>query len=313
MSIRLFDGHCDTAFELWTRRAALSRNTCHIDLEKASSLNHYVQVFAFCSYAGSMEGVNCTQEEVLTLPLEKLRQEIAANAQTIGFAADASAVDILLSEGKTAALLSLEGPETIACDPSRLPWLQKQGFVMTTLTWNADNALAGCHLSDSGLTKTGEYFVRAAEEQQILIDVSHLSESAFWDLCRITKRPILASHSNCRSLCDHSRNLTDDQLRAVAATGGTVGLNLYPPFLGKSADFATLRAHLEHMLRLCGEQHVALGGDLDGCEQLAEGFTSLADYSNFYNYLHSCGYSEQLLDALFFENLMRLLRGRDDI
>lgn len=178
---------------------------------------------------------------------------------------------------------------------------------MTTLTWNDDNALAGCHRSFQGLTAQGKDFVREAQRMGLRIDVSHLGERAFWDLADMTTEPILASHSNCRALCEHTRNLTDDQLRAIAESGGTVGLNLYPPFLGEQADFDTVCAHLEHMLSVCGEEHVALGGDLDGCDKLALGFSSVADYAELYGYLSNRGYSGALLDKLFFQNLLRLL------
>ena len=139
------------------------------------------------------------------------------------------------------------------------------------------------------------------------MDVSHLSERAFWQLCEAAQRPILASHSNCRALCGYSRNLTDDQLRAVAQLGGTVGLNLYPPFLGENAGFDALLAHLEHMLSICGEGHVALGGDLDGCDELEAGFENVGSYVSFYDYLRSQGYGEDLLDRIFYENLLKLL------
>ncbi len=301
--MKLFDGHCDTAFELWKRDEGLCVNSCHIDLQKAKRLDAYAQVFAFCSYAGT--DMFSQPQDSLDLPLAVLRRELSENSAQIAFAANAAEVRALWRQEKAAALLSLEGPECIGCDPERL--FSLEGFVMTTLTWNADNALAGCHLGDKGLTDRGRAFVSAAEECGIRIDVSHLSDRAFWDLCEIVHKPILASHSNCRALCAHSRNLTDDQLRAVAQLGGTVGLNLYVPFLGNNADFSTMRAHLEHLLTVCGESHVALGGDLDGCDELPSGFADVGDYTDFYEYLLKNGYDAALLDKIFFENLLNLL------
>lgn len=301
--MKLFDGHCDTAFELWKRGEGLRRNSCHIDLQKTRRFDAYAQIFAFCSYAGTDEFVRA--EDALALPLAVLRRELSDNSALIAPAANAAEIRAVWQQGKTATLLSLEGPECIGCDPDRLCSLA--GFVMTTLTWNADNALAGCHLGDRGLSDRGRAFVRAAENCGIRIDVSHLSDRAFWELCEIAQKPILASHSNSRSLCAHSRNLTDDQLRAVAKLGGTVGLNLYAPFLGNNADFDTLLAHLEHFLRLCGEEHVALGGDLDGCDELPNGFENLENYTDFYSYLQGKGYSTELLNKIFFENLLNLL------
>ena len=286
--IRLFDSHADTPYELWIRKESLGENTCHIDSKKALSFGEYRQVFAFCSLAGSKWEI--TREEFLDC------QRYFLNA--------------LEGRNFVKPHLSIEGPEVIHCDPELLFDLGKQGFVMSTLTWNHDNALAGFHKSDKGLTDQGKAYVRAAKESGILIDVSHLSEHAFWDLADVTEAPILASHSNCCSIWDHSRNLTDDQLHLIAQTGGVVGLNLYVPFLGQSADFDTLLSHLEHMLHECGESHVCLGGDLDGCDVLPEGFRDLSSYADFYAFLEGKGYCAQLLDKIFYSNLDVLI-GRE--
>ena len=306
MSIRLFDGHCDTAFELFRKREHLFRNSGHIDLQRGAVFSDYVQVFAFCSLAG-LSGLKWTSEELLFGPLNYLLEEIRQNSEYIAVADSVDAVSCLHNKGKIVAMFGIEGAEVICCDPKRLRELREQGFVMTTLTWNADNILAGCHSSDRGLTSAGRDFVEEAQSLGLRIDVSHLSERAFWDLISVTKAPILASHSNCRSICEHSRNLSDDQLRAIGDTGGTVGLNLYPVFLGMKADFDLLRRHLEHMLSLCGEKHVALGGDLDGCDTLADGFSHVGDYNTFYDYLAGKGYSKTLLEDIFYNNLMGVL------
>lgn len=305
MNFRLFDAHCDTAYEIWRRGEGLSENSCHVALDKTDPFSAYAQIFAFCSYAGQTAPLSGV--DLLNDPLELLRREVAANQERIAFACSRAEVISHNNEGRVAALLSLEGPELIGCDPEKLPTLRGQGFVMTTLTWNADNVLAGSHNGNLGLTEQGRAFVQAAQSADILIDVSHLSERAFWDLMEATQKPILASHSNCRSLCEHSRNLTDDQLRAISQTGGVVGLNLYVPFLGEKADFSILRRHLEHMLKLCGEKQVCLGGDLDGCDALPREFYSVADYYGFFEYLRSCEYSMELLDDIFYNNLLRLL------
>lgn len=309
MKIRVFDGHCDTAAELLMRKQPLAGNECHVDLDKARSLDGYAQVFAFCSLAGIDVGGE-PQKLLFEMPLRNLRGQIAAYSERIAFAGDGAQAQALLEQGKVAALLSIEGAELMDCDPQRLFPLKKDGFVMCSMTWNADNALAGWHGSDRGLSDRGRAFVRAAEEAGVLIDVSHLSEKAFWQLAEYANRPILASHSNCRALCDCTRNLTDDQLRAIAQLGGTVGLNLYTEFLGESATFDTMRAHLEHVMHICGENHVALGGDLDGCEALPKGFSDVGSYRDFGEYLLEKGYAEALVDRIFFGNLAQLLGGQ---
>ena len=283
--IRLFDSHADTPYEIWTRKERLTQNTCHIDSRKAQPFGEYRQVFAFCSLADSKWEI--TPEE-FTVCHRYFLESLEGQSFVVPY-------------------LSIEGPEVIHCDPEELPQLAKQGFVMSTLTWNCDNALAGFHKSDKGLTDRGKAYIRNAGESGILIDVSHLSEKAFWDLADVTLAPILASHSNCRSVWDHTRNLTDDQLRVITQTGGLVGLNLYVPFLGQTADFETLLCHLEHMLHICGEDHVCLGGDLDGCEVLPKGFQDLSSYADFYEYLKWKGYCDALLDKIYFSNLEKLI------
>ncbi len=300
--MRVFDGHCDTAFELWRRGEDLMRNSCHIDLEKSSKFDAYAQIFAFCSYAGTP----LEHEPLLSQPLRALKTSISKNSARIATAESAEQIRTLHEKGSAAALFSLEGAELIDCDINKLEELRSDGFRMCTLTWNRDNALAGCHMGDADLSVKGKDFVRTAQELDIYIDVSHLGDRAFYRLLDITQRPLVASHSNCRTLCPHSRNLTDAQLYEIAQTGGTVGLNLYVPFVAEKADFSELRRHLEHMLRLCGEEHVALGGDFDGCDTLVSGFDHVGSYCDFYEYLSGCGYDTALLDRIFYQNLLKL-------
>ena len=287
--IRLFDSHADTPYEIWMRKERLYENSCHIDSKKAREYAEYKQVFAFCSLMGSKWEI--TRDEFL---------------ECYDYF-----IDSLQDQNFVTPYLSIEGPEVICCDPEKIAELSRENFVMSTLTWNYDNDLAGFHKSEKGLTDRGVAYVRSARENGVLIDVSHLSERAFWDLVKITQRPILASHSNCRRIWDHTRNLTDDQLRAIADTGGLVGLNLYVPFLGKVADFETLLRHLEHMLDLCGTNKVCLGGDLDGCDVLPDGFRDVSSYRDFYSYLSARGYDDSLLDGIFYNNLNTLIEGRN--
>lgn len=285
--IKLFDAHADTAYELWRKKEHLNRNNCHIDAEKAREYEVYAQVFAFCSLAGTKWSLG--NQEFLDC-FTYFKRELA-------------------EQDKILPYFSIEGPEVIGCDPDALGALVEEKFVMTTLTWNSDNALAGWHGSEKGLTQQGKNYVKASQDLGILIDVSHLSETAFWNVMNITQKPIVASHSNARKIWDCSRNLTDDQLRAISQTGGMVGLNLYVDFLGETAGFETMRRHLEHMLHICGEKQVCLGGDLDGCDRLPEGFKDLADYCKFYDYLKNCGYDDSLLENLFYHNLHRIIEG----
>lgn len=285
--IRVFDAHADTPYELWIRKEHLLDSSCHIDARKAAGFSHYEQVFAFCSLAGSKWEISKEEfQDCYHYFLQEVKTQDVVKAH-----------------------FSIEGAEAIDCDPEQIAALSQEGFVMSTLTWNADNALAGWHKSEKGLTDLGRAYVRSAQENGVLIDVSHLSEVAFWDLMKVTKAPIVASHSNCRAVWDHSRNLTDDQLRAIGDTGGVVGMNLYSAFLGKDPDFDTLRRHLDHILQICGPRHICLGGDLDGCEDLPKGFHNVSDYHKLYSYLQEQGYSTELLEQFYDSNLRGLIKG----
>ena len=149
-------------------------------------------------------------------------------------------------------------------------------------------------------------FVREMGQLGVYADVSHLSDPGFWDLFRMTERPVVASHSNARALCPHRRNLTDDMFRAIRDTGGVVGINLYADFVGGDS-MEQLIAHIERFLSLDGEKTVALGGDLDGCEALAAGFSGVQDVAKLYQALEERGYPQTLLEDIFWNNWRRIL------
>mgnify|MGYP004597030339 FL=1 len=143
-----------------------------------------------------------------------------------------------------------------------------------------------------------------------MLDVSHLSDRGFWQLCEHASRPFVASHSNARAVCAHPRNLTDEQFRALCDCGGVAGVNLYADFLREDAP-ATLDdvyRHIDHFLELGGDGHLCLGGDLDGCERLPDGFGGVNDYRKLQDYLHARGYAEAVLENLFYKSLMKVVK-----
>ena len=144
----------------------------------------------------------------------------------------------------------------------------------------------------------------------MLVDVSHLSDPGFWDVMECASGPVMASHSNSRDVFFHTRNLTDGQFTAIIKKHGIVGLNCYTAFLGDGkVTMDTLLRHLEHYLSLGGEHTVALGGDWDGCDKLPQGFEGSWNWRDFYEYLLKRNYPEDLLQDLYFNNLMRTVRA----
>ena len=133
-----------------------------------------------------------------------------------------------------AAILSIEGAELIGCDPGQVETAAEWGVRFLNPVWNWPNVLSGtnCRDTDRGLSPLGADFLRQLEACHICPDVSHISDPGFWDVVRLARGPVVATHSNSRALCPHRRNLTDDMFWAIRDSGGVVGLNLYRPFVG---------------------------------------------------------------------------------
>lgn len=304
----LFDCHCDTPYELWRRQEKLDCNSCHVDLSRTERFSGYAQFFAFCTYAGLRS--DYSSSELLWKPYDYFMDMLRECSDRTVLCKNALDMERSFSDRKSAVFLSLEGAEGIGCDPGRLEQLRMAGFTMVNLTWNDNNLLAGASARNGrGLTKQGKEFIRRAQELNMIIDVSHISERAFWDIMDITTKPVVASHSNSRVLCNHHRNLTDDQYRAICDCGGCVGINLYAPFLTNAdrADYDDIYATIDHFFSL-NSGHVALGGDLDGCNTLPVGFRGIEDYEKLASYLEDKGYSQQTLQNIYCNTIKEVVK-----
>ena len=235
-------------------------------------------------------------------------REMTDNADIARHCRTGAEVDEAVSQGMVAALLSIEGADLMDCDVHKIETVSGWGVRLLNPVWNRANVLSGTNAEEPerGLSAEGRDFIRVMEEYGIYPDVSHLSDTGFWDLVRMARRPVIASHSNARAICPHRRNLTDDQFRAIRDLGGVVGLNLYLHFVGEPTMDA-LVAHVEHFLALGGEKTLCLGGDMDGCEALAGGMTGMQDMPKLYDALKARGYGAELLEDIFWNNLRRLI------
>ncbi len=166
--------------------------------------------------------------------------------------------------GRIALVLALEGGESFGSNIALVRTMFQAGVRMVSLTWNRRTMLAdGVGERDTGgrLTGLGIDAVQEMSRLGIILDVSHLSENGFWHVDSITTAPLIASHSSCRALQDHPRNLTDRQIRAIGEHGGFVAINAFAPFLADSATSADLIAHVQHAMRILGADRVGLGPD----------------------------------------------------
>jgi membrane dipeptidase len=179
---------------------------------------------------------------------------------------------------------------------------------MTTLGWNEQNLLVGSHKTGGGLTDTGRLYVKEAQKVGMMVDVSHISDEGFWDIMKVTEKPIVASHSNSRAVCDVSRNLTDDMFKAICETGGVVGFNQFTEFIGEKPDLDTVCDHILHWLELDPEcDHIALGGDLDGCDTLPAGFDGVQSYPAMAQKLLERGVTEEIIRKIYWENALGVM------
>lgn len=226
-----------------------------------------------------------------------------------------------LEKGLIGGLIGLEGLSYITDSLKPLEDLYEIGARHASLTWNEENALAtGVRgNSDRGLTSLGRAAVKKMETLKMIVDVSHANERTFWDIAGICTRPIIASHSNARAMWDHPRNLTDAQLKAIMETGGVVGINSYPAFVGKGRNLEDLVNQVDYLVAKIGVDHVGCGFDF--CDYLdweredkgssmdvLEGLEGTVKVPTLFSGLKAIGYSDEALSKIAHGNFERLLK-----
>ena len=314
MNIPVFDLHCDSALallgETWNEAGSLKKNELHIDLERAAKLEAYCQCFA-CYTTPMMEEWNKLSPVVIfERELATIQREVDKNKRIISIAYSMAEVDANREKGRMSALLTIEGPAGFGFDPALLENLYQIGFRASTLGWNESNVLTGSNVTGGGLTDKGREYVKEAQRLGMLVDVSHISDEAFWDIMDCTQAPIIASHSNSRSLCGHSRNLTDDMFLAICRTGGVAGVNQYAEFLGEKPTLDTVCDHIFHFMELDPSgKHISLGGDLDGCRAFSQGFEGIQSYPKLADRLVERGLEEATVRDIFWNNALNVFRS----
>ena len=313
MNLPVFDLHCDTALELLGRddkpEKSLRKNDCHIDLERAKSLAGYCQCFACFTTPFMQDWMKISPEIVFEKEIAILEKALQENADVMKRAFTASDVEENLRNGLMSAIFTIEGPAGFGFDPGRLEGLYQKGFRITSLGWNEKNPLAGSNVTGGGLTDLGREYIKEAQRLGMIIDVSHISDEAFWDIMDITQAPVVATHSNSREICGHSRNLTDDMFREICKTGGVTGFNQYDAFVGNQPDMQTVCQHFLHFMELDPDaKHIALGGDLDGCESMSGGFTGVESYPKLADHLLMSGLSEDNLYDIYWNNALGVMK-----
>ncbi len=240
--------------------------------------------------------------------------EVEANTSDIRIVRKAADIDAAKAEGKLAAVLAIENSEAVERSLNILRSLYLLGVRSIGLTHNPNTwASTGNDEGETGggLTRFGVQLVKEMNKLGMLVDVSHISERGFWDVLDTSDKPIIASHSNCKMLCSHPRNLTNEQLKAIASNGGVVGITFVPGFITddgwkKSPPFAQLLNHIEYAIDVAGIDHVGIGSDFDGGGDLLKDAT---EYPKITAGLRERGYSDEAIQKVLGGNHLRAFKA----
>lgn len=278
------------------------------------------QIATVSDWAGSLESVSYgtnIEETLWKILTQNLCREVAEHSDIIAMARTASEIEENFRAGKMSAVLTIEDGRMVNGNMDRLIALREEGVCAIALTWNFANCFGSPNSKDpavmnTGLTSFGKEAVEVMNDIGILIDVSHLSDGGFWDVVRLARKPFVATHSNCRAISPHQRNLTDEMIRALAQRGGVSGLNFSPDFLSPDLTNQVTRVemladHVMHFIKTGGEDCVGLGTDFDGIEGTFE-IGHPTQMHLLFEELSRRGLSQRQLDKIRSGNVLRVMR-----
>ena len=290
--MRYFDLHCDTISRAFKENKSFYDGDLQINMKKAEYIENYGQCFALW-LSDELRG-----EAAFSLCKKMLKHYETKVKPIIDIGTDIS------------AHLTIENGSALGGDIGRVQYFKEKGIEIMSLTWNGENDLAsGVHAS-GGLKALGREAVKEMARLNITLDVSHLNEKSFYEVCLIDSIKIVATHSNCYDICPHKRNLKKWQVRELISRGGLIGLNFYPPFLGtgRFRVFEKIRENIEYLLSLGGEDCIAFGSDFDGAD-MAPQLDGIDKVGALYEYLLSKGMSRRVAEKIFYENAEKRVRS----
>lgn len=300
--MKYFDLHCDTISDCYHDKKSLYDGDLQISLSRGKKYSPWFQCFAIW-ITDDRRGQ--TALDYFDAVLLNFRQEIALHSDLIMLCKTAADFKTAEQQHKIGAVLTVEGGAAAGGNLERLKYMADCGVKVMTLTWNSS-----CEIGDGagvesprGLTEFGKLAVKEMERLNMVVDISHASDKLFYDVIENTQKPLIATHSNSRKLCNHRRNLSDEQFRLIQERGGLVGINFVPEFLNSSgnADYNDIFRHIDHFLSLGGEKCLAFGSDFDGT-RLPNGMTGIESMEDIGELMLRHNYSETLVNAVLFEN-----------
>ena len=309
------DTHTDTP--LWFTRGNFSvgmRKSNQVSIQKMEEGKLDAQFLAaFLAQKELDEASSQKAVEKCHKMIEGIYADVAKYKDECGIALTEEDARRLKAEGKKAFFIGIENGYAIGKDIKNVKKYKDMGVQYMTLSHSYDNDI--CNSSSNtadaskGLTAFGRKVVKEMNKVGMMIDVSHVSEGTFWDVIKLSKDPIFASHSSVRALCDHDRNLTDDQLRALAKNGGVIQICIYGGYLNKNEKEASVDdvvRHIDHAVKVAGIDHVGIGSDFDGGGGVL-GCKGDNDMINITVKLIEKGYSEEDLRKIWGGNFFRVM------
>lgn len=321
--MKYIDMHCDTLMEacLAGREDVFDFPDAMVDVRGLKEGDCMAQFFAvFMPDAGLWERFKrepIPDEEYMQICEKIYRNSLSKYPEYLAQALDYESLCKNKSEGKISAFLTMEDGRPVNGSMEKLEEFYQKGYRLISLTWNDKNCFGNPNSRDrkimeSGLTSFGIEAVQRMNELGMLVDVSHLSDGGFYDVVKYSRKPFAASHSNCRALCEHPRNLTDEMLRTLGECGGVAGLNFYPGFLddrdgNEDSKIEKMAAHLRHMISCGGIDCAAIGTDFDGIDGKLE-IGRASAMQTLFEYLEKQGFTQSEIEKIAYKNVERVIK-----
>ncbi len=312
--ILTLDSHCDTPmfFDQGIRFHTRDKKIL-VDLHKMSE--GHLDATIMVAYLRQQER---TDEALVAATaktdriLNEIEEMVAANCSYIDLARTPDDLQRLKRSGRKAVMLGIENGYAIGKDLTNVERFRRRGVVYMTLCHNGDNDLCDSAKGNNehgGLSDLGRQVVKEMNRVGMMVDLSHASERSFYDALECSATPIVCSHSSCRALCDHPRNLTDEQMKALAHRGGVMQVTLYSGFLRSDRPATVMDAieHINHAVSVMGIDHVGIGTDFDGDGGIP-GCASASELINLTRRLMGEGYTEEQIAKLWGGNFLRVMR-----
>lgn len=320
MEMRFIDTHCDTMGECIARsegKVTLQNNPGHINMEKlikGGAMAEFFAIFIPTHDSGAGKGVTLPPYDYFQFVYKAYRKELEANKDVLAPACNYDDIMANKAAGKVSSVLTVEDGVPLEGKMERLEEFYQKGVRLISFTWNYENSLGFPNSKDPeimnrGLKQFGLDCIERMNEMGMLVDVSHLSDGGFWDVVKHSKKPFIASHSCCRALCNHTRNLTDEMLHALGEKGGVVGINFASQFLNEGAEYTDIQSVVRHMLHIrdkAGLDALGFGSDFDGITSTLE----FKDYTGLPLIVDALKphFTDDEIDKICSGNMLRLIR-----